>query len=112
MAFFYFDFRDARKQNRRDLLPSLIFQLSSQSDHFCDTLICLYLAHDNGARKPSENALIQCLKEMLTLPSRDPVYIIIDALDECPNTSGMRSPREQVLGLVKELVELSLPNHY
>jgi hypothetical protein len=34
----------------------------------------------------------------------------MDALDECPNTFGMPSPRELVLGLVKELVELSLPN--
>ena len=110
MAYFYFDFRDTDKQNRRDLLPSLISQLSSQSDHFCDTLIRLYLSHDKGARKPSEDALIQCLKEILTLPDQGPVYIIIDALDECPDTSGMPSPREQVLGLLKELVDLSLPN--
>jgi hypothetical protein len=47
---------------------------------------------------------------MLTLPDQHPVYIIIDALDECPNTSGMPSPREQVLDLLKELVELFLPN--
>jgi hypothetical protein len=110
MAYFYFDFRDADKQNRRDLLPSLISQLSSQSDPFFDTLIRLYLAHDKGARKPNDDALIQCLKDMLALPDQNPVYIIIDALDECPNTTGMPSPREQVLGLLKELVELSLPN--
>jgi hypothetical protein len=110
MAYFYFDFRDVDKQNRRDLLPSLISQLSSQSDPFFDTLIRFYLAHDKGARKPSEDALIQCLKDMLTLPDQHPVYIIIDALDECPDTSGMPSPREQVLDLLKELVELSLPN--
>jgi hypothetical protein len=47
---------------------------------------------------------------MVTLLDQDPVYIFIDALDECPDTSGMPSPREQVLGLLKELVELSLPN--
>jgi hypothetical protein len=47
---------------------------------------------------------------MLTLPDQHPVYIIIDALDECPNTSGLPSPREQVLDLLNELVELSSPN--
>jgi hypothetical protein len=47
---------------------------------------------------------------MLTLPGQHPVYIVIDALDECPNTSGMPSPREQVLVFLKGLVELSLPN--
>jgi hypothetical protein len=47
---------------------------------------------------------------MVTLPDQPPVYIIIDALDESPDTYGMPSPREQVLDLVKELVQLSTPN--
>jgi len=34
----------------------------------------------------------------------------MDALDECPDTTGIPSPRERVLQLVKELVELHLPN--
>jgi NACHT domain len=110
MAYFYFDFRDTNKQNRRDLLPSLVTQLSSQFDRFFDKLYFLYKSHNNGTQKPSEDALIQCLKEMFTLPDQDPVYIIIDALDECPNTSGMPSQREQVLDLLNELVELSSPN--
>jgi hypothetical protein len=110
MAYFYFDFRDSDKQSRRDLLPSLVTQLSSRSDRCFDTLIRFYFAHDKGAQTPSEEALIQCLKEMLTLLGPQPVYIIIDALDECPNTSGMPSSREQVLDLLKELVDLSLPN--
>jgi hypothetical protein len=47
---------------------------------------------------------------MLRLPGREHVYIIIDALDECPNTSGMPSAREEVLELIEELVGLKLPN--
>jgi hypothetical protein len=46
---------------------------------------------------------------MITLPDQQPVYLIIDALDECPDTSGLPSPREQVLDLMKALVELSSP---
>jgi hypothetical protein len=53
--------------------------------------------------------MTKCLKEMLTLPSHGPTYIVFDALDECPNTSGIPSPREEVLGLVKELAGLQLP---
>jgi hypothetical protein len=112
MAYFYFDFRDSNKQNRRDLLHSLVTQLSFRSDRCFDKLYLLFLAHDEGAQKPSEDALIQYLKEMLTLPGQHPVYIIIDALDECPNTSGIPSPRDLVLDLLNELVELSLPNLY
>ena len=38
------------------------------------------------------------------------MYIIIDALDECPNISGMPTAREHVLHFLKHLVELELPN--
>jgi hypothetical protein len=110
MAYFYFDFRDTTKQKRRDLLPSLVAQLSDQSHRHCDILNGLYLIQGNGAQEPSEHELIQCLKDMLSLPDQQPVYLVIDALDECPDTSGLPSPREQVLDLVKELVDLSSPN--
>ena len=110
MAYFYFDFRDINKQNRRDLLPSLLAQLSDQLHHHCDILNGLYTKHGSGAQKPSEDELMQCLKDMLMFPDQQPVYLVIDALDECPDTSGLPSSREQVLDLVKELVELSSPN--
>src|SRR6266571_282566 len=35
MAYFYFDFRDIDKRSRRNLLPSLLVQLSARSDTFC-----------------------------------------------------------------------------
>jgi hypothetical protein len=50
------------------------------------------------------------LKDMLKLPGQATVYIIIDALDECPTTTGSPHPREKVLNLVKELVDLKIPN--
>ncbi|KAI9443873.1 hypothetical protein H4582DRAFT_1846239 [Lactarius indigo] len=106
MAYFYFDFRDLAKQSRRDLLRSLLIQLSHSSDPFCDILSRLYDAYGKGTRQPSDKALMNCLKEMLTLPNQRPVYLIMDALDECPNTSGIPSTRELVLDVVKELVEL------
>ena len=110
MAYFYFDFRDVDKQSRRDLLSSLLIQLAARSDPFCDILFELYKEHDDGTHQPSDNALIRCLKDMLTFPKHVPVYLILDALDECPNTSGVPTTREQVLHLVKELVDLRLPN--
>jgi NACHT domain len=110
MAYFYFDFRDADKQGLRDLIPSLITQLSACSGPRCDILSDLYLAHDGGKNQPSDPMLAECLKEMLKLPNQLPTYLIIDALDECPNIVGIPTPRERVLQLVKELVELHIPN--
>ena len=108
MAYFYFDFRDVRKQSHGDLLRSLLIQLSALSDPFCDILSRLYAEHGKGTRQPSDRALMHCLQEMLTLPNQCPVYLIFDALDECPDTSGIPTAREQVLDLVKELVGLHL----
>ena len=111
LAYFYFDFRDRdNKQNLHNALPSLLTQLSSRSDHFCNILSRSYKAHDDGACKPSTSTMITCLKEMLTLPDQGPIYIILDALDECPNTSGIPSARKQVLNFIKDLVDLRLSN--
>jgi len=110
MAYFYFEFRDADKQNLHDLVPSLLTQLSARSASSCDILSNLYLDHNKGKRQPSDDVLAQCLKEMLALPDQRPVYLIIDALDECPDSHGISSPRERLLQLVKELVELHFPN--
>ena len=112
MAFFYFDFRDTNKKCRRDLLCSLIIQFSSRSEPCLNILSRLYSTYKVSNGQPSEYALVQCLKDMLmTLsPCRLPIYIILDALDECPNTSGIPTPRRQVLGLVNDLIDLRIPN--
>jgi len=110
VSYFYFDFRDSDKQRRRNLLHSLLMQLSTRSDPCFDVLARLYSAHSDGDRKPSDRAMTECLKRMLNFPSPSPTYIVIDALDECPNTCGIPSPRKEVLELVNELVDLRLPN--
>ena len=110
MAYFYFDFREINKQHWRDLVPSLLIQLSSRSDPRCDILSRLYSDHDDGVQQPSDGTLIRCLKDMFTLPNQHPTYLIIDALDECSNISGIPTPRKRVLQLVKELVDLHIPN--
>src|SRR6266403_3083012 len=78
MAYFYFDFRDTRKQHWNDLLPSLLFHLSSQSGPCCVILSRLYKAHDEGAQHPSNHGLTRCLKQMLTSLDQCPIYLIMD----------------------------------
>ena len=110
MAYFFFDFRDKEKQNSRALLTSILVQLIDQGDSFCNILLGLYTAHHRGLQQPSDSALAQCLRDILEFAGQLPIYIIVDALDECPDTSGTQSPREKVLDLVEGLVELCLPN--
>ena len=110
IAYFYFDFRDTNKQNLHNALPSLLTQLSARSDTCCDILSRVYTEHNNGAYKPDVGVMTTCLKEMLALPDQGPVYIILDAIDECPNSSGIPSARRLVLDFLKDLVGLQLPN--
>jgi hypothetical protein len=106
LAYFYFDFKDAEKQDLRALLSSLLVQLSDQSDIFCDALLSLHSAHKQGSEQPTVDSLVQCLKGLLKVMGRVPIYLVIDALDECPNDSGIPSSREKVLHLVKDFVGL------
>ena len=112
MAYFYFDFKDLRKQTCRDLLLSLVSQLSTRSSLCCAILHRVYEAHDDGTRQPSDDTLKECLYRILTLAGKCPIFIVLDALDECPVSSGLPPPRSEVLQFVKELVNLHLPGLY
>ncbi|KAH9034365.1 hypothetical protein EDB83DRAFT_2525174 [Lactarius deliciosus] len=48
------------------------------------------------------------LQDTRRLLGRGPTFIVLDALDECPDSPGIPSPRHEVLELVKELVDLHL----
>jgi len=110
LAFYYCDFREDYKKDRRGLLSSMLVQLCHQSDSYCDILSNFYLEHGKGSQQPSGDALVRCLEDLLKMPGQAPVYLIVDALDECPNTSTVPSPREKVLMLVDRLVESQFPN--
>jgi len=109
LAIFYYDFREDEKKDLRGLLSSVLFQLCDQSDSYYAILSTFYSTHRDGARSPSDDGLIRCLKDLLGLPGQAPIYLIIDALDECPNTS-LPSHRNQVLVLLEDLVDSKLPN--
>jgi hypothetical protein len=110
MAYYYFDFRDVKKQDCYGLLSSLILQLSTESDSCYDVLSKLYSDNSRVTQKPDLGALKKCVADMLSSSGQGRVYIIVDALDECPNSPGMPSAREEVLEFVKEIVNLKLPN--
>jgi len=110
LAMYYYDFRDDQKKDRRGLLSSVLFQLYDQSDSYHDVLLNFYLDHASGSQHPSDHALAACLRTLLNLPVPLPVFLIVDGLDESPNTSAIPSPRERVLQLLEELTEGQFPN--
>src|SRR6266852_2614380 len=110
MAYYYFDFRDVKKQDRYGLLSSIVSQLSAELDSCYQVLSQSFSNHAGGTRMPTTSALTKCMRDMLSLPGQGPIYIIVDAVDECPNFPGIPSVRDEVLELIEELVDLKLPN--
>jgi len=109
-AFYFFDFRDDAKQTLRGLLSSLLVQLCYQSGVCYEILWDLYSTLGKGSRSASEDELMKCLENMVTSQGKAPVHILIDALDECPDTFGIPSERERVLLALKNLFDLHCPS--
>ena len=109
LAIFYFDSNEDEKRGLHGLLSSVLFQLSEHSHSYYDILSGFYSRHRDGTQSPSDDELVRRLKEVLSLPGQAPVYLVVDALDECPNTS-IPPPREEVLMLLEDLIDSDLPN--
>jgi hypothetical protein len=108
-AYYYFDSDDAAKYDLCSLLSSLLMQLGENSPACMDILHKLYTTCGNGSARPTEPQLARCLESILALPSHTPTYILIDALDECPSTSGTPPFRQSVLDFVMNLVRCKHP---
>jgi hypothetical protein len=109
LMFFYCDFKDEQKRDLRGLLSSLLVQLCYQSDSYYDLISKVFSEHGNGSQHASDAALVRCLKDIMESPRRHPVYLIVDALDECPNPVEL-PPRKKVLDFLAELINSEIPN--
>jgi len=110
LAIFFYDFREDGKKDLTGLLSSVLFQLCDQSNSYYDIVSTFYSTHRNGAQSPGDDKLVECLMNILKHQEPRPVYLVIDALDECPSTSSLSSPREVLLSFLEDLVEARLPN--
>jgi hypothetical protein len=95
IAYFYFDFRDRGKQSHEHLLRSLVTLFSAQCPSTPKALERLYSSNQDGRWKPTVNALVTTLGDILR--SFQQAYIVVDALDECTD-------REELLGLIEDIV--------
>jgi len=109
IVYYYFDFRERTKRDVKGLLTSVLVQLANASEKCLSILSRFHTECKYGSEQPGEAALEQCLKHMLE-PGQVPIYIIVDALDECPNHICTPSAREIVLALVNNLVRANHSN--
>ena len=99
VAYFYFDFNDAKKQRHENLLRSLIVQLSMQSVKTPEVLNSLFARSQDGRQQPTSDALTLTLQHMVE--DFQQTFIIVDALDECKE-------REDLLQLIENIVNWKL----
>jgi hypothetical protein len=110
LAIYYYGFREDEMEDLRGLLSSVVVQLCPQSGSYYDILSKFYSEHEDGSNPPSDDALVACLKHLLELPRQAPIFLIVDALDKCPNASTISSSREEVLMLLEDLVYSQFPH--
>jgi hypothetical protein len=99
-AFFYFSFSDKRKQSDGDLLRSLVAQLGWREPG----LSMLRQAYGNARQSvPGPDELENILSACIRSCSR--VYLLVDALDECPED---HETRQGVLRRLERLTQDTL----
>lgn len=102
VTFFYFTFRDEKKQDANSLLRSLLLQLSGQNEAASNIIDDFRRSHEHSP--PTEEDLILCLYSIIQ--EFDHVYIVLDALDESP----IDTHRSSVLEAITSIREWYLPN--
>ncbi|KAL9084383.1 MAG: hypothetical protein Q9165_008097 [Trypethelium subeluteriae] len=104
LAYFYFDFRNPAKQEKTNLLKSLVSQVCGRRPDFIQPLQDLKSFFDVKLQ-PSDEKLLTTLQS--ALDGFSSAYLVIDALDECPKT---KDQRRKVLDLITTIHCWNLPN--
>jgi hypothetical protein len=106
VIFFYFVFGEPGSHALSAFLASLLIQLADQSPSCRSLLKAFCIDSRKSPITPSDTELFGCLESMLhALPK---IYIVIDALDECPE--AIRLAPAGLLFILKKLVDLRIDN--
>jgi hypothetical protein len=103
VVYYYFSFADVKKRTSRNLLCSILLQIANKLPRIPNALIGLYEDYRHG--EPPISKLMTTLKVVLAIPTQ--VFLVIDALDECPQESSMRG---DMLTKLKNIMSWELAN--
>jgi hypothetical protein len=95
-AYFYFDFKDAQKQDPELMLGSLLCQLLQRSSTIPRGVDALFSFCHNGQRRPSVYTLLEATRQAAQEFTQ--IYVVLDALDECTQRSELMDMLETVAG--------------
>jgi len=98
VSYIYCNYKAQAHQNTTTLLAAILKQLVRNRPSIADPVTCLYDLHATDNTRPSLDEIFSALQSVLTIYST--VYVVIDALDECPDKDGTRS---QLLAKLRDL---------
>ena len=84
LAYFYFSFSDRRRQSVESFLRTIVRQLLQQRQSIPDAVRDIYKKFKHA--EPPVSVWIDALKVLMSLDGD--IFIIVDALDECPAHEG------------------------
>jgi hypothetical protein len=106
LAFFFFDFNDAEKQEPVSMVKSLLSQFLNRCNSVPDTVRSLHASCEDGRRQASQQQLLQALRdtlELLPAPS-----VVLDALDECRSWKALLDILQEMQGWGKDTLRVLL----
>lgn len=95
LAYFFFDFNNSSKQSEENLLRSLLVQLAPCSENGLEILDALLSSCNGGISEPNMQTLLENLYQCISIVGE--VFIIVDALDECPSREGLLRSVKQIM---------------
>jgi hypothetical protein len=81
LAFFFFDFNDAKKQDSVNMVKSLLNQFVNGCTSIPEKVRSIHATCEKERREASQEELLQALRDTLELLPAP--FIVLDALDEC-----------------------------
>jgi hypothetical protein len=96
VLFIFCDFRKSAKQTIPYLLASLLRQISQHCDAVSEHIRSLYREHPRGDSPPLDDVRTVLASEIGTYSK---VFIVVDALDECPGDGTRESLLKELQGL-------------
>jgi len=89
IACIYCDYKEQTEQTVTNLVASLLKQILQDRCSTSETVMSLYKHHRNKSTRPTLGEFTEALKSELGMYSK--IFIVVDALDECPEENGTRA---------------------
>ena len=96
IAYYYFRFDDMEKQNAQNCLSSILAQTTSKQTSIDDCVKSLFEISGRVGKRPETSQLLHVLREVFQ--KYDKVFLILDALDECPEDGNHQSQLLEAIG--------------